>query len=104
MRCVIARFPFDLTKSGVLESMKGVKPEQVVGESVVIGRRTYPVKQVGQVITRQDRRDFSAGEVLRAMTQLGFTCRGLPRAAVPTRRVLSPLQQASAVLGIPVTV
>ncbi|GLV98427.1 SCO5918 family protein [Streptomyces lavendulae] len=103
MRCVIARFPFDLTKSGVLESMKGVKPEQVTGESVIIGRRTYPAKQVGQVITRQDRRDFSAGEVLRAMTQLGFTCRGLPRAAVP-RRVLSPLQQASAMLGIPVTV
>ncbi len=42
-----------------------------------------PVKQVGQVITRQDRRDFSAGEVLRAMTQLGFTCRGLPRPPRP---------------------
>ncbi|MEU9298882.1 SCO5918 family protein [Streptomyces sp. NPDC048269] len=103
MRCVIARFPFDLTKSGVLESMKGIKPEQVVGESVIIGRRTYPVKQVGQVITRQDRRDFSAGEVLRAMTQLGFTCRGLSKAAAPTR-VLSPLQKAAAMLGHPVTV
>ncbi|MFD3541472.1 SCO5918 family protein [Streptomyces sp. NPDC058662] len=103
MRCVIARFPFDLTKAGVLESMKGVKPEQVIGESVIIGRRTYPLKQVGQVITRQDRRDFSAGEVLRAMTQLGFTCRGLPQAAVPAR-VLSPLQQASAMLGTPVSV
>ncbi|MGW7098267.1 SCO5918 family protein [Streptomyces sp. NPDC054838] len=103
MRCVIARFPFDLTKSGVLESMKGIKPEQAVGESVIIGRRTYPVKQVGQVITRQDRRDFSAGEVLRAMTQLGFTCRGLPQAAAPTR-VLSPLQKAAAMLGHPVTV
>ncbi|MEV6727625.1 MULTISPECIES: SCO5918 family protein [unclassified Streptomyces] len=103
MRCVIARFPFDLTKSGVLESMKGIKPEQVLGESVIIGRRIYPVKQVGQVITRQDRRDFSVGEVLRAMTQLGFTCRGgLPRTAVPTR-VLSPLQRASAMLGTPVT-
>ncbi|MGW5402365.1 SCO5918 family protein [Streptomyces sp. NPDC003952] len=103
MRCVIARFPFDLTKSGVLESMKGIKPEQVLGESVIIGRRTYPVKQVGQVLTRQDRRDFSAGEVLRAMTQLGFTCRGssIPRAAVATR-VLSPLQRASAMLGTPV--
>ena len=103
MRCVIARFPFDLTKSGVLESMKGVKPEQVTGESVIIGRRHYPVKQVGQVITRQDRRDFSAGEVLRAMTQLGFTCRGLPKAARRTR-VLSPFQQASAMLGTPVSV
>ncbi|MCY0933010.1 SCO5918 family protein [Streptomyces sp. H34-S4] len=103
MRCVIARFPFDLTKTGVLESMKGIKPEQVLGESVIIGRRTYPVKQVGQVLTRQDRRDFSAGEVLRAMTQLGFTCRGiLPRTAVATR-VLSPLQRASAMLGTPVT-
>ncbi|MHA5053385.1 SCO5918 family protein [Streptomyces sp. SD15] len=103
MRCVIARFPFDLTKSGVLESMKGVKPEQCIGESVVIGRRTYPVKQVGQVITGQDRRDFSAGEVLRAMRRLGFTCPGLPHAAAPTR-VLSPLQQASAMLGAPAAV
>ena len=101
MRCVIARFPFDLTKSGVLESMKGIKPEPVTGESVIIGRRHYPVKQVGQVITRQDRRDFSAAEVLRAMTQLGFTCRSPPRAAAPVR-ILSPLQRASAMLGTPV--
>ncbi|MET9373943.1 SCO5918 family protein [Streptomyces sp. NPDC003035] len=99
MRCVIARFPFDLTKSGVLETMKGVKPEQVTGDSVIIGRRTYPVMQVGQVITRQDRRDFSAGEVLRAMTQLGFTCRGLPQA--PPTRALDPFQHASAMLGAP---
>lgn len=60
MRCVIARFPFELTKGGVLESMKGIKPEPATGESVIIGRRHYPVKQVGQVITRQDRRDFSS--------------------------------------------
>ncbi|MFF1324479.1 SCO5918 family protein, partial [Streptomyces chartreusis] len=64
MRCVIARFPFDLTKSGVAESMKGVTPEPVTGEFVIIGRRHYPAKQVGQVLTRQDRRDFSTGEVL----------------------------------------
>jgi len=102
MRCVIARFPFDLTKSGVLESMKGVKPEPVTGESVIIGRRHYPVKQVGQIVTRQDRRDFSAAEVLRAMTQLGFTCRTLPEAA-PVR-ILSPLQHASAMLGTPLSV
>ncbi|SOE24209.1 SCO5918 family protein [Streptomyces sp. OK228] len=102
MRCVIARFPFELTKSGVLESMRGIKPEPVAGDSVIVGRRHYPVKQVGQVITRQDRRDFSAGEVLRAMTQLGFTCRILPEAA-PVR-ILSSLQQASAMLGTPVAV
>ncbi len=103
MRCVIARFPFDLTKTGVLESMKGVKPEEVTGESVIIGRRTYPVKQVGQVVTRQDRRDFSAGEVTRAMTQLGFTCRGLPQAAAPAP-VVDPVQEASAMLGMPASV
>ncbi|WP_411087003.1 SCO5918 family protein [Streptomyces sp. 061-3] len=97
MRCVIARFPFELTKSGVLESMKAVKPEPITGDSVTIGRRKYPAKQVGEVITRQDRRDFSAGEVVRAMAHLGFTCRTLPQAA--PARVLSPLQQASAMLG-----
>ncbi|WP_426364721.1 SCO5918 family protein [Streptomyces sp. E-08] len=74
MRVVIARFPFDLTKAGVLESMSGVKPEPAIGDFVTIGRRRYPAKQVGEVVTRQDRRDFSAGEVVRAMTRLGFTC------------------------------
>ncbi|MCX5232929.1 SCO5918 family protein [Streptomyces sp. NBC_00233] len=100
MRCVIARFPFDLTKSGVLQSMQDVKPEEVLGESVIIGRRTYPAKQVGQVITRQDRRDFSAGEVLRAMAKLGFTCRSLPQNTAPALG-LNPLQHASAMLGSP---
>ncbi|GAQ52264.1 SCO5918 family protein [Streptomyces acidiscabies] len=79
MRCVIARYPFELTKSGVQASMKGVAPELVTGESVTIGRRRYPVKQVGQIITRQDRRDFSSGEVVRAMTRLGFTCHEQPQ-------------------------
>jgi len=102
VRCVIARFPFELTKSGVLNSMKGVKPEAVVGESVTIDRRAYPVKQVGEIITRQDRRDFSSQEVLRAMTKLGFTCRALP-AAAPARPV-SPLQHAAAMLGTPAAV
>jgi hypothetical protein len=99
MRCVIARFPFDLSKSGVVASMKGVKPEPITGESVTIGRRVYPVKQVGEVITRQDRRDFTAREVIRAMTLLGFTCHNLPETAPAP--VLTPLQEASALLGIP---
>ncbi|WP_149180695.1 SCO5918 family protein [Streptomyces sp. TRM49041] len=101
MRCVIARFPFDLTKSGVLESMKGVKPEEVTGDSVIIGRRQYPAKQVGAIITRQDRRDFSAGEVIRAMSKLGFTCRTLAQAA--PAQVLTPFQKASASLGSPLS-
>ncbi|MEV5599754.1 SCO5918 family protein [Streptomyces sp. NPDC052496] len=99
MRCVIARFPFELTKNGVLESMKGIKPEAGTGETVTIGRRRYPVKQVGHIITRQDRRDFTAGEVVRAMTRLGFTCHPLPEAEPAP--VLSPLQHASAMLGTP---
>ena len=97
MRCVIARYPFELTKSGVLASMKGVTPELVTGESVTIGRRRYPVGQVGQVVTRQDGRDFTTGEVVRAMTRLGFTCHDRPETApvsVPT-----PLRTASALLG-----
>ncbi|MGW1538406.1 SCO5918 family protein [Streptomyces aureus] len=102
MRCVIARFPFELSKAGVVESMKGIKPEPGTGESVIIGRRHYPVMQVGQVVTRQDRRDFSAAEVLRAMAQLGFTCRTLPKVA-PVR-VLSSFQHASAMLGTPVSI
>ncbi|MFF4578114.1 SCO5918 family protein [Streptomyces sp. NPDC001389] len=100
MRCVIARFPFDLTKSGVLQSVQGVKPEPALGESVIIGRRTYPAKQVGQIITRQDRRNFTAGEVLRAMAKLGFTCRSLPQNTAPARG-LDPLPHASAMLGSP---
>ncbi|MFE3633589.1 SCO5918 family protein [Streptomyces cellostaticus] len=99
MRCVIARFPFDLTKSGVVELMKGVTPELVTGEFVIIGRRHYPAKQVGQVITRQDRRDFSTGEVLRAMTQLGFTCRTRPTAS--SAPLADPYGLASATLGAP---
>lgn len=100
MRFVIARFPFDLDKSGVLASMKGVKPEPITGESVIIGRRAYPVKQVGAVITRQDRRDFTAAEVTRALTALGFTCRALAPETPPDAG-LTPVQKASALLGAP---
>ncbi|MFD0022913.1 SCO5918 family protein [Streptomyces sp. NPDC058382] len=99
MRCVIARFPFDLFKHEVEESMKGIKPEPVTGESVIISRRVYPVKQVGEVITRQDRRDFTAAEVTRALGRLGFTCRSVPAPAAPV--VLSPMEAASAALGTP---
>jgi hypothetical protein len=74
MRCVIARYPFDLTKIEVEQSMTGVPPEPVTGVSVTIDRRVYPVMQVGEVITRQNRRDFTVTEMRRALTRLGFTC------------------------------
>ncbi|MCI3274911.1 SCO5918 family protein [Streptomyces cylindrosporus] len=92
MRCVIARYPFELTKDGVLALMAGVTPEPVTGDSVTIGRRRYPVMQVGAVITRQDRRDFTGGEVTRAMARLGFTCHSgteaVPRPAPGARSAL----------------
>ena len=66
MRCVIARFPFDLIKSEVEHSMSGITPEPVIGVAVTIDHRVYPVMQVGEVITRQNRRDFTAGEMRRA--------------------------------------
>ncbi|MFJ9631465.1 SCO5918 family protein [Streptomyces sp. NPDC091280] len=84
MRCVIARYPFDLTKSEVEQMLKGVRPEQPVsGPCAVISRKLYPVKQVGEVITKQDRRDFTASEVTRALTRLGFTCHETPPAPTP---------------------
>jgi hypothetical protein len=87
MRCVIARFPFDLTKSEVEQLMEGIAPEPATGTCVTIGRRVYPVKQVGQVITRQDRRDFTAQEVRRALTRLGFACHDAPVAAPAAQEV-----------------
>ncbi|MGA4538919.1 SCO5918 family protein [Uniformispora flossi] len=96
MRCVIAGFAFDLSRHGVLEAMKGIKPEPITGGSVVIGRRRYPVKQVGGILTRQDRRDFTADEVTRAMSRLGFTCRVSEDAPPPG---LTRFQTASALPG-----
>ncbi|SDO03427.1 hypothetical protein SAMN04487981_10820 [Streptomyces sp. cf386] len=78
MRCVIARYPFDLFKTDVETSMDGVRPEPVTGACVVIDGRVFPVKQVGEVITGQDRRDFTIGEVARALIRLGFTCHAAP--------------------------
>ena len=98
MRCIIARFAFDLTKNDVETSMKGITPEAVTGSYVIIGRRHYPIMQVGQVITRQDRRDFTSDEVVRALTRLGFTCRS---ATPPPAPALTPLETASTLLGDP---
>ena len=81
MRCIIARYPFNLTKTDVQSLMHGVKPEPITGASAIIGSRHYPVKQVGELITRQDRRDFTADEVTRALSRLGFICTPAPAPA-----------------------
>lgn len=85
MRCVIARFPFDLIKSEVEHSMAGREPEPVTSASVVIGPHSYPVKQVGEVITKQDRRDFTELEVARASPVWASSAtRSSPRPAQPS--------------------
>ena len=102
MRCVIARYPFELTRDGLLTAMAGVRPQPVIGDAVTIGRRRYPVMQVGEVITRQDRRDFTGGEVTRAMARLGLTCHSRPEPPAPSNTdAFTPLQVASALLGNP---
>ncbi|MBM9504144.1 SCO5918 family protein [Actinacidiphila acididurans] len=73
MRVTIARRHFYFHPAEVEQAMKGVVPEPVTGKSVDIGGVRYPIMQVGAVLTRQDRRDFNAGEVERAMRVLGFT-------------------------------
>jgi hypothetical protein len=78
MRFTIAGCSFYLQASEVVALMRDVKAEPVTGESVKIGRRSYPIKQVGAVITKQDRRDFSAADVVRAMERLGFTVTPAP--------------------------
>ncbi len=100
MRCVIARFAFDFLKTDVQQSMEGIKPEPVVGASVIISRRTYPVKQVGEVITGQDRRDFTSAEVTAALSRLGFTCR--PASAFPPATAPTPLENPSGEAPAPV--
>lgn len=85
MRLLIAGFPFDLEASEVRQKMEGVKPEAVTGQSVSIGRKVYPVKQVGEAITRQNRRDFTSDEVTRALIRLGFTCHPAPAPALLDR-------------------
>jgi hypothetical protein len=93
VRCIIAGYPFHLTASEVRQAMSGVTPELIVGESVRVGQQAYPVMQVGAVITRQDRRDFTAAEVVRALTRLGFTCSSAP-AASPSVDDWGPAQPA----------
>ncbi|MDH6577368.1 SCO5918 family protein [Kitasatospora sp. MAP5-34] len=99
MRCIIAGYSFDLIMSEVQLLMKGRQPEAITGESVRIGRRVYPVKQVGEAITRQDRRDFSSQDVTRALVRLGFTCDAAPAPATAGPADSAPTQPDSLVLG-----
>ncbi|WP_308409375.1 SCO5918 family protein [Streptomyces pinistramenti] len=81
MRVTIAGVFFYIQASEVEQKMSAVEPEPIDGESVLVGTTAYPVKQVGRIVTGQDPRDFSTGEMVRALRQLGFTCK--PRPASP---------------------
>lgn len=72
MRVTVTRHHFHFHPVEVEQAMNGVVPEALTGTAVDIGGVPYPLMQVGAVITRQDRRDFSADEVERAMRALGF--------------------------------
>ncbi|WP_407549134.1 SCO5918 family protein [Streptomyces sp. Pv4-95] len=84
MRVTIAGVFFYLQASEVEQKMSTVEPEPIDGDSVVVGTTAYPVKQVGRIVTGQDPRDFSTGEIVRALRQLGFTCKPRPAAPEPT--------------------
>ncbi|MFE0735429.1 hypothetical protein [Streptomyces sp. NPDC058855] len=60
------------------------------------GLFTPPLSTTAGAVPATRRRDFTAGEVLRAMVKLGFTCRGLPRNTAPARGL-----RAYAMLGVP---
>jgi hypothetical protein len=81
MRCMIAGQPFYLEASDVESAMKRLEPEPIRGACVEVGKRWYPLMQVGAAVTGQDRRDFLSADVARALTKLGLTCRTSPPAA-----------------------
>jgi hypothetical protein len=81
MRCMIAGQPFYLQASDVKTAIKSVEPEPIHGACVQVGRRWFPVMQVGAAVTGQDRRDFTGAEVARALSQLGLVCRSTPPVA-----------------------
>lgn len=81
MRCIIAGQPFYLQVREVEGAMRGVEPEPVRGACAEVGGRWYPVMQVGAKLTGQDRRDFTAADVIRALTSLGVPCRLTPPSA-----------------------
>jgi hypothetical protein len=81
MRCMIAGQPFYLQASDVETAMKRREPEPINGACVEVGKRWYPIMQVGAAVTGQDRRDFTSADVARALTQLGLACRTSPPTA-----------------------
>ena len=81
MRCMIAGQPFYLEVREVEAAMRDLEPEPIRGACAQIGGRWYPVMQIGAKVTGQDRRDFTAADVSRALHSLGLPCRPTPPTA-----------------------
>jgi hypothetical protein len=68
----IARQPFRLAPSHVVDAMDGVLPEPITSHYVVVGTRRYPPKQVIGELTGLDRADFTTHHARRVLMNLGF--------------------------------
>lgn len=61
-----------LTRSQVIDAMKGVAAEPIRSLAVVVGDHRYPVKQVFGEVTGLDRLDFTSATARRHLGKLGF--------------------------------
>jgi hypothetical protein len=63
---------FTLSRAKVQSLMEYVEPEPIQSHAVLVGRRTYPVKQVFALTTGLDRLDFTSSIARRQLGRLGF--------------------------------
>lgn len=63
---------YTLTKGQVVQSVRGVTPEQIRAHWVDINGVQYPVKQVFAKATRLDRLDFATNQARNHLRRLGF--------------------------------
>jgi hypothetical protein len=64
--------PIALTRSRVIDAMRGVPPESIRSHFVDVAGVSYPVKQVFAAATGLDRLDFTSAVARRHLLKLGF--------------------------------
>jgi hypothetical protein len=69
--------PLELTKDEVVETMRGVIPEDFREHLVMVDEWAYPPKQVLAEVTGWPRQSFTTMEAQRVLSRLGF--RGMRR-------------------------
>ena len=65
----------ELTIASLEKSLEGVEPREVRKYSVIINRRSYPVKQVVSVALGIAVGEFSAQDAIRILKKMGYTIR-----------------------------